>query len=184
MPEFDTLGATNDTPTTTDEGQPLRPLIDGVLIRSRTTHVDHRGRLFEVVNPAADPDFWAEPVVHSYVFTIRRDSLKGWGVHEEKADRYCLIHGETMTVLYDDRPGSPTRGMVQEVPLTAQGIQMVYIPPGVWHLSVNLAPHETLLLNCPTKPYVYSAPDRWTLPWDSERIPVDVRGYFPRQMRP
>lgn len=184
MPDFDTLGGTNDRPTVTEAGEPLRSVIDGVLTRSRTVHLDHRGRLFEVVNPATDPDFWAEPVVHSYVFTIRQDSLKGWGVHAEKADRYCLIHGEALTILFDARPASPTYGLVQEVPLTAQGEQMVFIPPGVWHLSINLAAHETLLLNCPTMPYVYAAPDRWTLPWDTDLIPVDVRRYFPRQLRP
>lgn len=179
---FDSLGAVNDVPTVTGSGQPLQHTIDGVLTRARTTHVDHRGRLFEVVNPATDPDFWAKPVVHSYVFTIREHTLKGWGVHEQKADRYCLVHGETMTILYDGRPDSPTSGLVQEVPLTAQGTQMLYIPPGVWHLSVNVAPYETLLLNCPTEPYVYTAPDRWTLPWNTDRIPVDVSKYFPRQM--
>jgi len=181
MTSFDAMGASSDSPTVTPQGQPLADQIDGVLTRKLTTHVDHRGRLFEVFN-GRDAEFWAAPIVHSYVFTIRTNTLKGWGVHERKADRYCLVHGETMTVLYDARTQSSTFGLVQEVPLSNQGVQSLLIPPGVWHLSVNLAPHETILINFPTEPYHYESPDRLTLPWDTDQIPVDCRKYFPRQM--
>lgn len=182
MPEFDTMGARKDGATITPQGDSLAGTIDGVLVRSATTHVDHRGRLFEVVNPAQDPEFWRAPVVHSYVFTIRSLTLKGWGVHEFKADRYCLLEGETTTLLYDGRPGSPTHGLVQQVFLSPQGARKVLIPAGVWHLSINIAPQETFLINFPTEPYHYDAPDRLTLPWNSPEIPVDVSSYLPRQL--
>lgn len=181
MSSFDTLDADNDAPTVTARGESLATQIDGVITRDVVTHVDHRGRLFEVFN-GHDSEFWAAPIVHSYVFTLRTNTIKGWGVHQKKADRYCLIHGETMTVLYDARPDSPTYQLVQEVPLSNQGIQQLLIPAGVWHLSVNLAPHETLLINFPTEAYHYESPDRLTLPWNTDKIPVDARKYFPRQM--
>jgi dTDP-4-dehydrorhamnose 3,5-epimerase-like enzyme len=87
-----------------------------------------------------------------------------------------------MTLLYDARAGSPTHGLTQEVPLSAEGVRQLLIPPGVWHLSINLAAHETLLINHPTRPYRYEAPDRLTLSWNSPKIPVDVRRYLPRQL--
>jgi dTDP-4-dehydrorhamnose 3,5-epimerase-like enzyme len=178
---FDTFGGEWDARTVTPEGAPVHPEIDGVLTRTVVTHVDHRGRLFEVANPAADPDFWSEPIVHSYVFTIRANTVKGWGVHREKSDRYCLISGETMTILFDARTASPTYRLVQEVALSPEGTRMVLIPPGVWHMSVNVAPVETVLINFPTRTYDYESPDRLTLPWHSSEIPVDVSRYFPRQ---
>lgn len=184
MTVFDEFDAVWDARTVTAAGEPVQTVIDQVIVRRRANHVDHRGRLFEVINPATDPDFWSEPIVHGYVFTIRPFTVKGWGVHREKADRYCLVSGETMTILYDARPSSPTYGVVQEVPLTPQGAQMVLIPTGVWHMSVNTAPVETFLVNFPTRPYSYEQPDRMTLPWDTPHIPVDVSRYFPRQMRP
>lgn len=177
--EFDAFGARADQATVTDRGETLQAGIESVITRSVVTHVDHRGRLFEVMTN--DPEFWAAPIVHSYVFTIRSNTIKGWGVHEEKADRYCLLRGETMTLLYDARVDSPTHGMTQEVPLSADGIRLLLIPPGVWHLSLNLAEHETMLINFPTHPYRYEAPDRLALPWDSGDIPVDVQRYLPRQ---
>ena len=183
MELFDALGARRDEQTVTADGTPIQGDLFGVMTRSVTTHVDFRGRLFEVVNFQRDPEFWQDQVIHSYVFTVRRGTLKGWGVHEHKADRYCLISGETLTLLYDGRPSSPTFQWLQRVTLTPEGTRMVLIPPGVWHLSINLAPAETLLLNCPTEAYNYEAPDRLTLPWDTDRIPVDVASYFPHQWR-
>lgn len=179
--EFDTFNGEWDAPTVTPAGEPVTPVIEGVLTRRAVTHVDHRGRLFEVFNASRPDEFWADPVVHSYVFTIRVGTLKGWGVHREKTDRYCLVSGETMTVLYDARTQSPTYGRVQEVPLSPEGVRMVLIPPGVYHLSVNVAPVETVLLNLPTRTYRYESPDRLTLPWHTEHVPVDVAKYFPRQ---
>jgi len=184
MTEFDTLGGAKDERTVTSAGEPVNSTIEGVLTRSVATHPDHRGRLFEVFNPGNDPEYWSEPIVHGYVFSIRQNTLKGWGVHGHKTDRYCLINGEAVVLLYDSRPKSATYQQVQVVPLSTQGIQMVQIPAGVWHLSVNVAPHETQVLNFPTATYDYEAPDRITLPWNTDQIPVDVAIYFPRQMRP
>jgi dTDP-4-dehydrorhamnose 3,5-epimerase len=182
MEFFDKFGAEADSLTITPDGQRVNAVIEGVQTIAPVAHVDHRGRLYEVINPVRDPEFWVDPVIASYVFTIRENTLKGWGVHEHKEDRYCLISGETMTVLFDARFESPTYGVVQEVPLTPSGIRQLLIPAGVWHCSINVAPAETMLINFPTKPYRYDAPDRLTLPWHTHNIPVDISRYFPRQI--
>ena len=182
MEFFDKFGSEADAVTITPDGKRVSPAIDGVITIGPVAHVDHRGRVFEVINPDKDPEFWADPVIASYVFTIRPNTLKGWGVHEHKNDRYCLISGETMTVLFDARFDSPTYGTVQEVPLTPSGIRQLLIPAGVWHCNINVAPEESMLINFPTEGYRYDAPDRLMLPWNTESIPVDISRYFPRQM--
>lgn len=181
MTEFETFGAIADGPTVDSSGASLRGGIEGVLTRTVVSHVDHRGRVYELINIERDPEFWNDPVIASYVFTIREGTIKGWGVHSHKDDRYNLISGETMTILYDARFHSPTYQHVQEVSLSPQGIRQLLIPAGVWHLSVNVAPEETVLVNFPSQPYNYEAPDRLTMPWYSDSIPVDVEKYFPRQ---
>lgn len=183
MSKFETFGATPDTPTVDSSGKSIRSTIEGVLTRSVTSHVDHRGRVFELINLKRDPEMWSDPIVASYVFSIREGTLKGWGVHSQKEDRYNLISGELMTVLYDARFDSPTYQMVQEVPMTPQGIRQLLIPAGVWHLSVNVAPEETVLVNFPSQPYNYDSPDRLTMPWYASEIPFDVRKYFPQQQQ-
>ncbi len=42
----------------------------------------------------------------------RLRDAKGWNLHRQHDDRYCLLTGEMALVLYDPRPSSPTCGQV------------------------------------------------------------------------
>ena len=170
-----------DAATVTPTGERLERKIDGVRTFAPINHVDHRGRVFEIY-PAAN-DYWDEPFVYSYCFTVRAGATKGWGVHDHKHDRYTLITGEVLVVLFDGREDSPTTGLVQQVTLTGEGIRQITIPPGVWHLNVNLGESEAYLVNFPTKAYDHARPDRRTLPVDTPHIPFDARQVFPTQLR-
>ena len=143
--------------------------------------MDHRGRVFEIYQ--GQGDYWTEPIVYCYSFTIRPLQVKGWGLHEHKTDRYTLISGELLTILYDPRIGSPTHRMVQRVMLTEQGARNLTIPVGVWHMNINVGPGEAHLINHPTKAYEHKQPDRLLLPWNTPEIPVDVAHFFPIQLK-
>jgi dTDP-4-dehydrorhamnose 3,5-epimerase len=171
--------ALRDEQTVTKSGQPVATKIDGVKTFTPVNHVDHRGRVFEIFPGASE--FWADPVVYCYCFTIRPMQTKGWGLHLEKDDRYTLIDGEVLTLLYDARLDSPTHGAQQRVVLSGQSARQLLIPVGVWHMNVNLAGEEAHLINHPTKVYVHERPDRLTLPWNTSDIPVDVASVFPVQ---
>ena len=179
-PDYSALGE-RDSATVTPEGIPLDGGIAGVRIGKPVNHVDHRGRLFEVWS--SDDPYWQQPFVYSYCFSVRPNTTKGWGVHDHKFDRYVLISGEVVTVLFDGRSDSPTFELEQRVALSGQGVRQLTIPPGVWHININVGADEAFLLNFPTEPYIYERPDRRTLPFDSPDIPVDVRRYFPTQSR-
>lgn len=168
-----------DEATVTSGGNSLASVIDGVRTFSPVNHVDHRGRVFEIWSPTTD--YYDEPFVYSYCFTVRSNTTKGWGLHQHKSDRYTLISGEVLTLLYDARLDSPTHGLQQKVMLTGEGVRQLTIPPGVWHMNINVAPVESFLINFPTEPYDYEHPDRLTLPFDTEDIPVDARRFFPTQ---
>lgn len=176
------LAAARDRASVTAAGQSIAQTIDGVVTLSPVNHVDHRGRVFEVYN-AKDEQFWAKPVVYCYSFSLRPGQTKGWGLHEHKDDRYTLIDGELLTVLYDARVDSPTHGLVQNVPMSPQGVRSLLIPAGVWHFNINLGSSEAFLVNHPTAVYVHHQPDRLLLPWNTEEIPVDLEAFFPNQYK-
>lgn len=171
--------ANRDIATVTKRGESLAAVIDGVRMLQPPVHVDHRGRVFEVYQ--GQGDYWTEPIVYCYAFTVRPRTLKGWGLHERKTDRYTLITGEVLTLLYDPRVDSPTHGLTQKVVLSEQGVRNLTIPVGVWHLSVNLGPSEAHLINHPTEVYHHDQPDRLLLPWNTPEIPIDVGAFFPIQ---
>lgn len=172
--------AIRDEQTVTRSGQRVETRIHGVRTQTPVVHNDHRGRVFEVFTGPGD--YWDEPVVYCYAFSVRVNQVKGWGLHLEKTDRYTLICGENMTVLYDARLDSPTHGVVQRVYLSEQGVRQLTIPTGVWHMNVNIAQTESILINHPTEVYDHERPDRVLLPWDSAEIPVDLAGMLPVQM--
>lgn len=171
--------APREEPTVTSAGQSIRPQIDGVRVHSLVSHVDHRGRVMEIVN--LDSEYWVEPIVHTYLFTVRVGQIKGWGIHETKKDRYCIVAGEMLVVMWDGRKDSPTFGVEQAVVLTAEAQQMLTVPIGVWHIDVNVGTVECRVVNHPTKAYDYEHPDRRLLPWNTPEIPVDLSRYFPLQ---
>lgn len=173
--------AEREVASVTKDGAPLGVSIAGVKTHAPVNHVDHRGRVFELF-PEMN-EYWTDPIVYSYCFSIRPNQIKGWAIHERKSDRYSLIWGEVMVLLYDARTDSPTQGLAQRVALTEQGTRQLTIPPGVWHLNANLAPTETFLISFPTEPYHHDRPDRWTLPWHTDQIPVDVASYLPAQFQ-
>ena len=45
------------------------------------------------------------------------------------------------------------------------------IPPGVWHGVQNLGTGDVILLNLPTRGYVYEDPDHYRLPYNTDQIP-------------
>src|ERR1700733_2150688 len=78
--------AVRDRQTVTSDGQPMRRLTEGVVIRDLPTHTDERGTVFETFDAR-----WPShpgPLVFAYCFTIRPGIVKGWNLHKEHEDRY------------------------------------------------------------------------------------------------
>ncbi len=155
--------------TVTKEGERLEPLIDGVVWRQAVTHPDERGSLCEVFNPAWDLS--DEPLVYVYQITIRPGQIKGFVLHRTYSDRLFFSLGTAKIVLYDDRDGSPTRGLLNELHFGDDNRALLVIPPGVWHAVQNVGTTDALFINCPTKPYDHEDPDKWALPRDTDLIP-------------
>jgi dTDP-4-dehydrorhamnose 3,5-epimerase len=158
-----------DRATVTPEGERLDPLPDGVVFHEVVTHVDERGSVVELFDPR-----WGwhpEPLVFAYTFTIRPGFTKGWGMHKEHEDRYFVLYGEMEVVMYDERGGSPTEGLVAKVVLSEHRRRLMNVPAGIWHADRNLGEKDVVVVNFPTIQYDHSNPDKYRLPLDTDRIP-------------
>ncbi|MDQ5807507.1 MAG: dTDP-4-dehydrorhamnose 3,5-epimerase family protein [Actinomycetota bacterium] len=155
--------------TVTPEGVSVAPAIDGVRIRRAITHPDPRGTVCEIFD--ATWDFSDDPLVYVYEITIRPGVVKGWSKHERLDDRLFTMQGSIRVVLYDDREGSPTRGLVTDQTFDDHGRALIRIPAGVWHAVGNVGLTDARLVNCPTRAYDHADPDKWDLPLDTDLIP-------------
>ena len=145
--------AAKDVQTATARGQAVNVMIDGVSIRDLPTLTDERGSVFELydVRWAWHPD----ALVFAHCSTIRPGFVKGRGLHKEHEDRFVVIGGEAMLVLFDPRPDSPTRGQVSEILLSERQRKLVNIPRYVWHAQHNIGSEEFVMIDFPTAPYSY-----------------------------
>ena len=163
--------------TVSKSGENLRPKIEGVRTDKRPIHPDLRGRVFEIFRGEED-EFFREEINWLYCWSVRSGQLKGWGKHKVTNDRYSLVSGEVSVVLFDTREGSPSHNLFQIVHMSHQSVQLLHIPSGVWHLTINRSDTEAFLLNFKTVPFNHEAPDKEVLPWNTKEIAFDVEAFI------
>jgi len=154
------------------DGTLLDTGIEGVVIERPPLHVDHRGSLFEAISHGHP--FWREPIVHAEWVVSSPGMIKGWGMHLESNDRYVVGGGHLRVVLYDGRIDSPTHGRIAQFHFGSRSPGWLRIPCGVWHASQNYGDVEAIILNFPTEPHRFGAPDKYRLdPYDRSLIDFD-----------
>ncbi|MFI5261353.1 MAG: dTDP-4-dehydrorhamnose 3,5-epimerase family protein [Candidatus Limnocylindrales bacterium] len=143
--------------------------IEGVVTIPLRRIPDERGTIFHMLR-RDDPHFIEFGEI--YFTSIYRDVIKGWHRHRDMTLNYACISGRIKLVLYDDRPGSPTRGALQEHFLGPDDYSLVVIPPGVWNGFKGLS-DSALVANCATHPHDPARTDR--LDPGDPAIPYDWR---------
>src|SRR5207249_12060769 len=125
-----------DVQTVTPEGESVQRLIKGVKIVPADTHPDERGTLCEISSLAlkAHP----APIVYVYQFTIRPGKVKGWHIHHLHDDRIFISQGTVKVVLYDNRPGSPTYHMINEIYRADYHLTLMVLTAYVFHSNHNI----------------------------------------------
>jgi dTDP-4-dehydrorhamnose 3,5-epimerase len=173
-----TLEAARQDQETVRNGAPIAKLLDGLVFRESVTHRDDRGSVTEIFDPRWN--WHPDPMVFSYMFTIRPGVVKGWGLHKLHEDRYFVIKGEMEVVMYDPRPESSTCGSICRVILSADRPRLMNVPKFVWHADHNVGSKDVVVVNFPTIQYNHASPDKYRLPIDTPLIPFsfgDAKGW-------
>ena len=151
--------------------QPLaKQLIDGVRTKTLSVHADERGRLMEMLR--ADDELF-EKFGQVYLTTAYPGVVKAWHYHKKQVDHFVCVHGMMKVVLYDDREGSPTRGLLNEFFLGVHHPLLLRIPAGVYHGFKCISECEALIVNIPTEVYHYAEPDEFRIDAHDPRVPYD-----------
>jgi dTDP-4-dehydrorhamnose 3,5-epimerase len=155
-------------------GKPVGRLTEGVRIRELTTIADERGSILELFDPRWN--YHPDPVVFTYMFTLRPGYVKGWNLHKQHEDRYVIIQGEMALILFDPRPESSTFGEVCKLVLSEHHRRLVNVPKFVWHADHNIGSKDVVVVNFPTMAYDHANPDKYRLPLDTDLIPYSFDG--------
>ncbi len=147
-----------------------KKLIAGVVTKQLKVIPDERGRLMEVLR--SDEAMFTK-FGQMYVTTAYPGVVKGWHYHRKQVDHFVVVHGMMKIVLYDDRKGSATRGVVNEFIMGIHNEILLKVPAGVLHGFKCISEREAIVVNIPTEVYHYEKPDEYRMPAHSKSIPYD-----------
>ena len=145
-------------------------MIDGVLVTPRKPIADERGRLMECFR-SDEADF--EKFGQVYMTTAYPGVIKAWHYHKVQTDNFICVHGMFKVVLYDNRPGSPTLGQVNELFMGVHHPIRLRIPKGVLHGFKCISESEAIMVNVPTECYNYKQPDEFRMPANDPSVPYN-----------
>ncbi|MBI3011316.1 MAG: dTDP-4-dehydrorhamnose 3,5-epimerase family protein [Candidatus Omnitrophica bacterium] len=145
-------------------------LIKGIRTKPLRMIPDERGRLFEMLR-RDEPIFLRFGQV--YCTTITFGVVKGWHYHKKQIDNFVCVSGMIKLVAYDSRPGSATKGLINEFFIGTHNPMLVQVPAGVYHGFKGLTDPEAVVINIPTEPYHHQRPDEYRLDPHGSEIPYD-----------
>jgi dTDP-4-dehydrorhamnose 3,5-epimerase len=143
-------------------------MIEGVIITPLRQIFDERGKVMHMLREDS-PVFSRFGEI--YFSCTHPGAVKAWHMHKRMTLNYAVIHGEIKFVLYDDRPGSATRGELQEFFISPENYSLVTVPPEIWNGFKGMGQKDAIVANCATLPHdpqeiERKAPDDPGIPYD------------------
>jgi dTDP-4-dehydrorhamnose 3,5-epimerase len=125
--------------------------IHDVIITPLRKICDDRGRIMHMMKPPVEGGTFTLGEV--YCSTVYPGVVKGWHIHDRMTLNYVVLSGMIKFVCYDEREGSPTRGVAQEIAMGEHNHVRVTVPPGVWNGFKGLGTTEALVVNMTDIPH-------------------------------
>lgn len=146
--------------------------IDDVKIISLKTFLSEEGDFGEIIRLNSRAEFKGIP--HFSVAQINRTmllpgSIKAWHLHLRQDEMWFVVPsgGHLLVGLWDVRKNSRTNGAIMRVVLGRGHSELLYIPKGVVHGSVNLAKDPAELFYFVNRQFDISNADEKRIPWDA-----------------
>jgi len=125
-------------------------MIEGVRVIPLRQIPDERGKIMHMLR-ADEPHF--QQFGEIYFSQVYPGVIKGWHLHKRMGLNYAVPIGHIKLVLFDDRPGSSTKGEFTELFVGESNYTLVHIPPHVWNGYKGIGTSPSLVANCATEPH-------------------------------
>lgn len=149
-----------------------KPIIEGVKIINLTSHVGEEGDLSEIIKVGNQGEI--EGISGFKIAQVNRTrlnpgSIKAWHLHFRQDEVWYLIpSGELLVGLWDVRKDSSTQGITMKLVLGGDNSQLLFIPNGVAHGSVNFIRQTVELFYFVNQRFDLKNPDEHRIPWDAK----------------
>lgn len=125
-------------------------MIEGVIISPRKQLIDERGKIMHMLR---NDDEIFKNFGEIYFSCTFPGSIKAWHLHKKMTLNYSVIFGKIKLVLFDDRKGSKTHGMIQEIYLSTENYSLITVPPLIWNGFKAVGNETCIVANCSDIPH-------------------------------
>jgi dTDP-4-dehydrorhamnose 3,5-epimerase len=144
-------------------------MIEGVVTKELTTHLDERGYFREIIR--VTDDFFREGFGQWGHSMMYQGVAKAWHIHRKQIDWWYVAAGVLKVALHDTRPASPTFRETMELFLGEnQPARVLRVPPGVAHGCKCISGPAHLFY---VTSLVYDPADEGRIPHDDPAIGYD-----------
>lgn len=125
-------------------------MIEGVIVTPLRQIFDERGKVMHMLREDSQQFSRFGEIYFSCTYP---GAIKAWHLHKQMTLNYAVVHGEIKCVLFDDRPGSKTRGCVEEYFLSPENYCLLTVPPLVWNGWKGVGVTSSIVANCASIPH-------------------------------
>ena len=143
--------------------------IEGISLFPLKQISDERGSVYHYLK-STSPSY--NGFGEAYYSKINESAIKGWKLHKRVSQNFCVPYGKVRMVIYDDRVGSSTKGLVNEIVLDDnENYNLLNMVPGLWYSFKCESKGFALLSNIIDIPH--TPEESVTLPLRTLNIPYE-----------
>ncbi len=132
---------------------------------------DERGFFAEVMRKDWTEFLGEDEIVQTNLSVSYPGMVRAWHRHRRgQVDYFCVVKGAMKICAYDDEPGSPTHGQLDEVIASAERLQLVRIPGKFWHGTKTVSSSPSTTVYMVSRMYDAKDPDEDRRPWNDRTI--------------
>ena len=128
-------------------------MIDGVIRKQLRIIPDDRGAIMHMLRKDW-PEFAGFGEI--YFSCIEPGAIKAWRQHTRMTMQLAVPAGAVKFVMFDARPESPSKGVVQSELLSTDSpdsYSLLVIPPGIWNGFQCVSSSPSIVANCASLPH-------------------------------
>lgn len=146
-------------------------IIEGVKIVSLKNYVSEDGDFSELIRIGVNKElenFSGFSLAQINRSRLEPNTIKGWHLHFRQDEIWYVSPSDRIFAgIWDVRESSKTKGLTMRLILGAGNVQLLFIPKGVAHGSVNFAGQAVELLYFVNQAFDINNPDEKRIVWDA-----------------
>ena len=133
--------------------------------------MDERGFFAEILRDDWKDLLSEDKLVQANLSFTYPGMIRAWHRHDRgQVDYFVVLKGSLKICAYDDKPGSSTKGQLDEIVASGEKLQVVRIPGHYWHGTKTLGDKASLTVYCVNRLYDMKNPDEERRPWNDSAI--------------